>query len=268
MMLPFLYLRYLVVHLTVLKMLRKTSPVLILLCICASTYAQKIAVKKIEMAGDKIIVHYDLDDGNPNNDYQISLYSSRNSFNAPLAKVSGDVGSDVKIGLNKKIIWNVKDELGPYKGKLSLEVRGKVYTPIVRLNNISTKSKFKRGKSHTITWKAGNSNAIHIELLKGGQRVSGELNQPNNGSFNLFVPQHASVGKDYALRITDSRNNDAVVTSEPFSVTRKVPMLLKVVPVLALGAAVAVLAGGGGGGPGGGPEETSDGIPTPNFPGN
>jgi hypothetical protein len=248
-------------------MLRKTLTLFFLLCVCAS-YAQKIAVKKIEMAGDKIIVHYDLDDGNPNNEYQISLYSSRNAYNTPLAKVSGDVGPEVKLGLNKKIIWNVKEELGPYKGKLALEVRGKVYAPVARLNNVTTKSKFKRGKTHSLTWRAGNSNAIHIELLKGGQRVGGDLNQPNNGSYNLFIPQHAAVGKDYTIRITDSRNPDEVVTSQPFSVTRKVPMLLKVVPVLAVGAAVAVLAGSGGKpdpGPGG---ETGSEIPTPDYPGN
>jgi hypothetical protein len=251
-------------------MLRKTSTVLFLLFLFASSYAQKIAVKKIEMAGEKIIVHYDLDDGNPNNEYQISLYSSRNAFNAPVAKVTGDVGSDVKIGLNKKIIWNVKEELGPYKGKLTLEVRGKVYVPIVRLNNISTKSKFKRGKSHAITWRAGNSNAIHVELYKGGQRVAGELNQPNNGSFNLFVPQHAAIGNDYSLKITDSRNSESVVQSEPFSVTRKVPLLLKVVPAVAVAAVIGVIATSGGGskdpGPSGG--ETPGEIPTPGFPNN
>jgi hypothetical protein len=239
----------------------------ILLFVFAQTHAQKIAVKKIEMAGDKIIVHYDLDDGNPNNEYQISLYSSRNAFNAPLAKVTGDVGAEVKLGLNKKIVWSVKDELGPFKGKLSLEVRGKVYAPVARLNNITTKSKFKRGKSHNITWKAGNSNAIHIELLKGGQRVAGELNQPNNGSFSLFIPQHASVGKDYSLRITDSRNGEDVVTSQPFSVKRKVPMLLKVVPVLAVGGVIAVLASGGNK-PKTDDGDTSGEIPDPGFPGN
>jgi hypothetical protein len=249
-----------------LPMLRTTVAMLFLL-LSSAVFAQKIAVKKIEMAGDKIIVHYDLDDGNPNNEYQISLYSSRNAFNAPLAKVSGDVGADVKIGLNKKIIWNVKDELGPYKGKLTLEVRGKVYIPIVRLNNITTKSKFKRGKSHTITWRAGNSNAIHIELYKGGQRVSGELNQANNGSFNLFVPQHAAVGKDYSLRITDSRNAESVVNSEPFSVTRKVPLLLKIVPALAVVGVVGVLVSSGGGKePPNDDDDTSADIPLPGFP--
>ena len=250
-------------------MLRKTSPLFFVLCICVSvTYAQKIAVKKIEMAGEKIIVHYDLDDGNPNNEYQISLYSSRNAFNAPLAKVSGDVGPEVKLGLNKKIIWNVKEELGPIKGRLSLEIRGKVYAPVARLNNISTKSKFKRGKSHSITWRAGNNNAIHIELLKGGQRVAGELNQPNNGSFSLFIPEHAAVGKDYAIRITDSRNSEDVVTSQPFTVTRKVPMLLKVVPILAVAGVVGVLASKGGGGPGDTPTEETGEIELPIFPGN
>ena len=249
-------------------MLRKTFTVLFLLCIYAA-YGQKIAVKKIEMAGDKIIVHYDLDDGNPNNEYQISLYSSRNAYNAPLAKVSGDVGPEVKLGFNKKIIWNAKEELGPYKGKLALEIRGKIYAPVARLNNITTKSKFKRGKSHSLTWRSGNSNAIHIELLKGGQRVGGDLNQPNNGSYSLFIPQHAAVGKDYTIRITDSRNPEEVVVSQPFSVTRKVPMLLKVVPVLAVGAAVAVLSGGSGsGGGGGGGNETGSEIVLPGFPGN
>ncbi len=249
-------------------MLRTTCTMFFLLC-GVSLFAQKIAVKKIEMAGEKIIVHYDLDDGNPNNEYQISLYSSRNAFNAPLAKVSGDVGPDVKIGLNKKIVWNVKEELGPYKGRLSLEVRGRVYVPIAKLSNISTKSKFKRGKSHNITWKPGNANAIHIELMKGGQRVSGELNQPNNGTFNLYVPPHATIGSDYTLRITDSRSNETV-TSEPFSVTRKVPLLIKVLPAVAVAGVVAVLASGGGGGGGGGNGggDNSEEIPSPTFPKN
>lgn len=248
-------------------MLRTTFLVLILLSGCFA-HAQKIAVKKIEVAGEKIIVHYDLDDGNPNNEYQVSLYSSKNGFSTPLAKVSGDVGDEVKIGLNKSIVWNVKEELGPYKGRLSLEVRGKVYVPIAKLNNISTKTKFKRGKSHNINWKPGNSNAIHIELLNGGQRVSGELNQPNDGNFSLFIPQHASIGKDYTLRITDSRTNETV-TSQPFAVTRKVPLLLKVVPALAVVGVAAVLVTSGGsdpdpGGGGGGGSE----IETPSFPSN
>jgi hypothetical protein len=229
--------------------------------------AQKVAVKKVELAGEKIIVHYDLEDSNPNHEYQISLYSSQNNFSTALAKVTGDVGSEVKMGNGKKITWNIREELGPYRGKLSLEVRGKVYVPIAKLNNITVDSKFKRGKSHVITWKPGNNNAIHIELLKGGQRIAGELNQPNSGNFSLFIPPHASVGKDYTIRITDTRNAEDVVTSQPFAVKRKVPLLVKILPVLAIGGAAAALGGGGGGGGGGTPPATSKDIDLPALPG-
>lgn len=232
-------------------MIRKFFVVIFLLSWSAG-HTQNVAVKRVELAGEKIIVHYDLEDSNPNNEYQIFLYSSQNNFTTALGKVSGDVGPEVKVGQNKKITWSIREELGPFKGKLSLEIRGKVYMPVAKITNITTGKSFKRGKTSVIQWKPGNSNPINIELMKGGQRISGELNQPNNGNFNLYIPSHASIGKDYTIRISDTRNSEDIVTSKPFSVKRKVPLLLKVVPVLAVGGAAAALGGGGGGGSGSG----------------
>jgi hypothetical protein len=220
---------------------------LIIACLCTTfgAYAQSASIKKIELAGENIVVHYDLEDSNPNNDYKIDLFSSNNNFATALNRVTGDVGSEVKPGAGKKIIWNAQGELGAFKGKLSLEIRGKVYTPVVKIANISPGDKLKRGKTHTITWKAGNTNPIHIELMKGGQRISGELNQPNNGRFSLFIAAHASLGKDYRIKITDSRNEEDVVVSHPFRVTAKVPLLFKVLPLAVVGGAVVLLAGEG-----------------------
>jgi hypothetical protein len=226
-----------------------------------------MAVKKVELAGQKIIVHYDLEDNNPNNEYQIFLYSSQNNFTTALAKVRGDVGNEVKPGSDHKIEWSITEELGPYKGKLSLEVRGKVYLPFVKLQNFDVNKKYKKGKSYPVQWKSGSPNPIHIELYKGSERVVGELNHPNNGSYSMSVPSSVKPGKDYRLKITDSRNSDEVVYSGYFKVTPKIPLLLKVLPVVAVGGIVAALAGGGGGG--GGNNNPSGGeIPTPNFPGN
>jgi hypothetical protein len=208
-------------------------------------YAQKIVIKKMEMAGDKIIIIYDLEDSNPNNDYLISLFSSQNNFTTALLKVTGDSGPDIRPGSGKKIVWNAHEELGAYKGKLSLEVRGKVYTPVARLNNIAMGDKFKRGKTHSITWKAGNTDPVHIELLKGGERITGELNRPNNGSFSLYIPTHAAVGDDYIVRITDARNGEDFVVSQPFKVTRKIPLLYKILPVAVIGGVIVALGGGG-----------------------
>jgi hypothetical protein len=238
---------------------------LLFLLLCASVCAQKVAVKKVELAGEKIIVHYDLEDSNPGNEYQIYLYSSQNNFSTALTHVKGDVGNEVKSGSNRRIEWSIREELGPYKGKLALEVRGKVYAPFVKIQSFDVNKKYKRGKRYPLNWKIGSANPIHIELYKGSERVVGELNHPNNGTFSLSVPPSSRPGKDYRIKITDSRNSDEVVYTGYFQVTPKVPLLLKVVPLVAVGGVVAVLMSGGKKSPGGGGSENGE-IELPVFP--
>jgi hypothetical protein len=230
--------------------------------------AQRASIKKVELAGEKIIVHYDLEDSNPANEYQINLYASQSNFATALTKVRGDVGNEVKAGSNKKIEWSIREELGPFKGKLSLEIRGKMVVSIAKITSISKGDKLKRGKSHMLAWKPGSTNAVNIELLKDGNLISSQPNQPNNGSHSLYLPPHTAIGNDYTLRITDTKDGENVSTSQPFSVTRKVPLLLKVVPILAVGGLVAVLAGGGGGGGDGNGNGNEPGgeIELPAFP--
>ncbi len=229
--------------------------------------AQKVTIKRVELAGEKIIVHYDLEDSNPNNEYQIALYSSQSNFVTALTKVTGDVGNEVKVGSDRKIEWSVREELGPYKGRISLEVRGKQFVHVAKFTNITAATKMKRGKSHTIAWKPGNNHPINIELLNGGQRILSELNQPNSGSHVLYIPKAADKGKGYVVRITDTKNPQDVSTSKPFAVTRKIPLLLLALPAVAVVGAVVALAGGGGGGdtPSGNPDGE---IELPELPGN
>lgn len=225
----------------------KPSSILLLFLVLLSTttFAQTLIIKKVELAGEKVIVHYELDDGNPNNEYLITLYSSKDNFATALTKVSGDVGMEVKPGTDKTIVWNIIQEYGGYKGKLALEVKGKVYVPFVRLQPLDTKKTYARGKSHAIKWKPGTSNPINIELYNGGERITGEINHPNNGSFNLFIPKHAKPGKEYRLKISDPRNSEEVIYSSYFKVGPKVPLWMKVAPVVVVGVVVGILLGGG-----------------------
>jgi hypothetical protein len=228
-----------------------------------SASAQTIAIKKVELAGEKIIVHYDLEDGNPNNEYKLDLYASADNYATPLAKVKGDVGLEVKPGIDRRIEWSIRDEFGPYKGKLALEIRGKVYIPFVKIQNFDTEKSYKRGNSYNIAWKPGSTNSINIDLYKGGERVGGESNLQNNGSHTFYIPTHAKKGSDYRLKITDTKNSEDVLYTSEFKVKPKVPLLVKVLPVLAVGGVVAAL-GGGGGGSGGDP--TDQILPLPEFP--
>lgn len=234
----------------------------IILCLSfTGLQAQNVAIKKVELAGEKIIVHYDLEDSNPNNEYKLDLYASRDNFTAPLTKVKGDVGAEVKPGLGRKIEWSIRDEYGSYKGRLALEIKGKVYVPFVKLQNFDTEKSYKRGKSYSMSWKPGNTNPINIELYKGGQRISGEMNQPNNGGHTLFIPAQSKPGSDYRLKITDTKNSDEVLYTSNFKVKPKVPLLVKVLPVVLVGGVVYALIGSGGGGGGGG--DGVEEIPAP-----
>jgi len=223
----------------------KPSILLTALLLVVSFFAasQTVVIKKVELVGEKVIVHYDLDDGNPNNEYLISLFASKDNYATPLTKVSGDVGMEIKPGNGKKIEWNIVQEYGGYKGKLALEIKGKVYVPFVKLQGFDTNKKYARGKTHVIKWKSGNSNPINIELYNGGERVTGEINHPNSGSYSMFIPKHAKPGKEYRLKISDPRNSEEVIYSGYFKVTPSVPLWLKVAPVVVVGAVVAIILG-------------------------
>src|SRR5690349_8143659 len=236
----------------------RTLIVVCVLAVSSLVHAQKASIKKVELAGEKVIVYYDLEDSNPANEYQIQLYASQSNFSTALTKVTGDVGNEIKPGYDKKIEWKLRDEIGPYKGRLALEIRGRMFMAVARINNISEGDKFRRGKSHLINWRPGNTNPINIELLKDGALVASQQNQPNNGAATLLIPQHSKVGDGYTIRITDTKNTSDFVVSQPFAVQRKIPLGLKVLPVVAVGAAVLALGGGGDKGP-------SD-IPNPPHP--
>jgi hypothetical protein len=210
------------------------------------THAQKATIKKVDLAGGKIIVYYDLEDSNASNEYQLNLFSSRDNFATPLSKVKGDIGSEVKPGVNRKVEWSIREEMAGYKGRISLELRGRIYVPLVKFLNFSIDQSYKRGKSYDLNFKSGGTNPIHVELYKGDERVAGELNLQNNGAYTLNVPSKAKPGKDYRLKITDSKNSEETIYSPYFKVKPKLPLLVKILPVLAIGGVVAVVGGGGG----------------------
>lgn len=174
--------------------------------------AQKVDIDWIELAGEKIIVHYTLEDANPVHEYQVSLFSSKDNFAAPLTKVAGDVGAEIKPGADRKIEWSIVQELAGYKGDMSLEVRAKVFLPFVKIAGFDTKKTYKRGKTHPLTWNSGNrSGTIDIELFDGKDRVQRDPNVANTGKYEWVILPSIKPGSNYRLRFTDTKNREELV---------------------------------------------------------
>jgi hypothetical protein len=228
-------------------------------------YAQTATITWVQISGTKIIVHYDLETSNPNQEFAISLYTSKDNFSAPLSKVTGDVGNEIKPGKDKQITWDVVAELGNYRGDLELEIRGKVFVPFMKLSNFDTDKKYKRGKSYPLVWTSNEmSGQVDIELYNGQTRVTSDRGVPNTGKFEWFLPGNVKPGKNYVLRFTNAKNREESISTGQFSVVPKVSMVVKGLVGLAIigGGVAAAGAGGGGGGGGGGTTK----LPLPPIP--
>lgn len=209
-------------------------------------YAQDFKAKHIEAGQGKITVYYDLADAEDRT-YTISLYSSRDNFMAPLEKVSGDVGLEVKAGTDRKIVWDALAELGPaFDGKISLEVRGRVYIPFVRFERFEEYKAIKRGKTYQITWTGGTpQNILQFELYKGDSKTGVVFNDiANTGKYSLQLPKSVKTGKDYYFKVTDTKNKDEIVFTGKFAIKPKVPLVFKAIPVVGIGALIYLLTGG------------------------
>ena len=206
--------------------------------------SQNVDIDFIELVGRNVVVHYNLDDGaNSSRQFLVQLYSSQDNFTTPLTRVTGDFGSEVTSGIDKKIVWDVTKELGSFKGNISLELRGRVYVPFVKIKDIDEGQVFKRGKNYPVNWTSGNlSGQVNIELFNAaGERIWGENNVPNVGKFDWYVQGNIKKGKDYKLKFTNIKDRNDVVYSFPFIIKPKIPFLVKVAGILAIAAGIEVL---------------------------
>lgn len=234
----------------------------IILCFAAKIiFAQSVEIDRIDIRGNKIIVWYNLNDPNLSHKYFINLYSSKDKFKSPLVHVSGDVGLEVAPGNEKKITWDITNELGNYKGSIKLEIRGSVAAPFIYLKNASIRKSYKRGKEYPITWASGNmSGQINIELYKANELVWGIINLPNSGKFYWTVPKNLKKGENYTLKFINAKDPNEYLYSTTFEIKPRTPLVLKAGAIVVLGAGAALL---GGGSKGGGSSPTTTDLPNP-----
>lgn len=226
-------------------------------------FAQNINIDFIEFVGRNIVVHYTLDDGaNSNRQFMVQLYSSQDNFTTPLTRVTGDFGTEVTAGFDKKIVWDITKELGAYQGTISLELRGRVYVPFVKLA-LKENQVFKRGKNYPLNWTSGNlSGLVNIELYNGaGERIWGESNVPNVGKFDWYIPATIKKGNNYKLKFTNVKDRNDAVFSQNIAIKPKIPFAVKLATGIILAGTAAYVSSIGNAS-----NETATPFPTPVAP--
>lgn len=211
---------------------------LALFLFCGTLAAQKIENVRATINGDDIIITYDLS-GKEGQEFKINLYASNSNFSKAIVKASGDLGSRITPGKDKRVVWNAKNEIPDYKGDLVIEVRGEAgVATSSSVRPISFMSpaggSVKRGKIMSISWTGGiPAENIELNLMQNGAVKEKIADQNNNGVYSWQVPKGTKPGT-YQLKLTGGSSGET--TSANFKVKPKTPFMVKVLPFLAVGA--------------------------------
>lgn len=225
------------------------------LLISLTGYAQKIDNITAEFDGERIIITYDLVPGKANDKFNVTLKSSYDNYQKPLKFLMGDAGSNVLPGNRNRIIWDVKNELPPdYNGNVTLKFEVEAIVPLVIEERSALSAKplvqnvFKRGSQMKVDWTGGlRSDSVKIDLFKGSVYVKTITKVGNDKkSYNWNIPKNQKKG-DYFIRLSDQNSTD-ISSTQTFTVKPRTPFIVKVLPVLAVGAGVYFLTSGGDGG--------------------
>ncbi len=207
-------------------------------------WSQSINNVRATFQDGKITITYDITGGNEKQVYNVSVYSSHDNFSIPLLSVDGDVGPNKQPGVSKSIVWDAKLDLGEYKGPLTFRVSADPVPLPYSFTKPNTATSYRRGKQATIEWEGGvDSDNITIELMKDGAVLQQLSNARNSGIQNWAIPKDMEKGAGYSLRLRSS--SDQSITSNLFSIKSKIPLVLKIAPVVVVGGVVALLASGG-----------------------
>lgn len=221
--------------------------------------AQRIENIRADVLGDgeKVIVTYDIVGASEGQKFRVTLFSSHNNFASPLSLVSGDVGRDRELtaGTGKRIEWSAKSELKEFVGDVTFEVRAEILSSLF-IESPTIGSKFKKGKTLDVAWRGGSAGeTMRLDLLKGGAVIAQMASIQNNQRYTWAIPKSMSKASDYQVRITAE---SGTAMSGTFGIKAKTPLIVKVLPVLAVGGALYFVLSGS-------KEKTSD-LPEPPEP--
>ncbi|QHT71578.1 hypothetical protein GXP67_35395 [Rhodocytophaga rosea] len=202
-----------------------------LLTFTSYTYGQRVTNVRAQARGNVVTLTYDLQGTIIGQLYKVEVFSSHNEMAQPLVHVRGEVGPDMKPGINKIIEWGSMKELGDYDGEISLEVRATLTFSPIRFTTPKSNAIYKRGKSYKFNWLGALPNEnLQLELYSDTTRQYELGRLLNKGVYQWEIPVNAAPGKTYRLKISSVETPGNFIFSNYFTIKRKTPTAWKVVP--------------------------------------
>jgi hypothetical protein len=208
--------------------------------------AQNITNFSATILEKKVVLTYDLEAPVSTFMYKVEVYSSIDQYSQPLKSVSGEVGEKISVGNGKKIEWQPQLDVKEFGGDVDFKLKTTlVYAPWL-VTKPNEQTSYKRGKIASITWTGYSPTAqnVRLELQKDGQAISNTEAVTNSGQSDFSFPQNLKVGGGYQLKVSNTTNANELAISKEFKIKRKIPLVVKLLPIAIVGGVAAAVLGG------------------------
>ncbi len=230
----------------------------------AGSIAQSVLNVHAEAKGNLVYIYYDLQGALPGQLFRVSVFSSHNNMQEPLLHVRGDVGDGISPG-SRKLEWGAAKELSRFTGELTFKVQATlIFSPFALKTPKEAGTVYRRGRSYPLEWAGGLADEqLQLELYKDSLLNATIIRTSNGGKYNWEIPVDILPGENYRLKISSINSPANYRFSHFFTIRRKIPTALKIIP-FGMAAATGVLLIPGRE-PGPAPEETDlpDPVPPP-----
>ena len=198
--------------------------------------AQSIENIRKRIDQDQVFITYDLVSPDPRLNYDLRIYGVYQGKRERLFRAIGAIGRGVHGGSDKEVRWSNNIEfINTPLEDIQFEFTYKFLDPPVRMLSPFSQVDFKRGKICTFKWLGGER--VSIDLYKGDEKIETIAYAQEGGAFDWRVPVSLKPGHNYYIEIYGDQKED-LVKSESFTIKRRHPLWIKVIPIIALGAVV------------------------------
>lgn len=205
-------------------------------------FAQRITDVRAQATGNLITISYDLAGTILGQLYEVAIYSSHDGMSKPLQHVRGDIGASLTPGRGKRIEWGVKKELGDFDGDITFEIRARLMFSPIRFTTPTRNVTYKRGNTYKIDWLGAVADEnMKIELYNDTTKRFDITQVQNRYRHQWTLPENMEPDKNYRLKISSVNKPDNFAWSSNFTVRRKVPLGMKLVPLGVVGGVAAFL---------------------------
>jgi hypothetical protein len=216
--------------------------------IVTASYSQQVQNVTARFDGEKVILSYDLLTSQPEDRFAVTLYSSHDNYQRPLSLVVGDAGENISPGTSHRITWDAKSSLPPeFNNEITFKVRASMMVSLHHPSRLKAKpldnNTYKRKGVLNLEWNGGKEGELmQVDLYQDGQHVEKVEEVTNSHVYSWTIPPKTKPGSNYSLRISKAGDSDVYDNSATFKIAPRVPLAMKLIPVIVVGGVVAILA--------------------------